>query len=132
MTKYQYIYYSKVEQKWKMTEKAYESMPKFESIVDHIQKFVPEEMIDSAKSELDDYTPPVQNPDEDTCMKTFVAEDIMRDYTTGLLVVKANSFEDAVRLIKESKDIDSCYHGEIIGELKELEDNQIKYVHGGQ
>ena len=65
MTKYQYIYYSKVEQKWKMTEKAYESMPKFESIVDHIQKFVPEEMIDSAKSNLDDYTPPAQNPDEE-------------------------------------------------------------------
>ena len=64
-------------------------------------------------------------------MKTFVAENVLSDYTNGMLVVKAKTLEDAKQLIEDNDDIEDWYKKEINENLKELEDNKILFVKGG-
>ncbi|WP_298339975.1 hypothetical protein [Ferrimicrobium sp.] len=82
-------------------------------------------------------------------MKTFVAEDVLRDYTPGLIVVKAEDKEEAIKIIMKELStylfIDDCVgdkncreYGVIEGnidclrcKLRELKDNELVYVYGG-
>ena len=82
-------------------------------------------------------------------MKTFVVEDVLRDYTPGLIVVKAEDKEEAIKIIMKefsSHDfVDDCFgykncseyalnennEGCIRCKLRELKDNELVYVYGG-
>lgn len=71
-------------------------------------------------------------------MKTYVVENILCDYTCGLIVVKAKNKEDAIEMIiNEIHDpVFYCEH-EIDNrkclreKIRELNDNEIVYVKGG-
>lgn len=82
-------------------------------------------------------------------MKTFVAEDVLRDYTPGLIVVKAKNKEEAIKIIMKELStydfVDDCYGDKTCREnalnegnvgclrckLRELKDNELAYVYGG-
>ena len=71
-------------------------------------------------------------------MKTFVVEDILRDYTPGLIVVKAKNKKEALKLIATDQQL-SCHDftddcssaGCLADKIRELKDNEVVYVHGG-
>ena len=71
-------------------------------------------------------------------MKTFVVEDVLRDYTSGLIVVKAKNKEEALKLIKADQELsfhdftDDCFHVDCLADkIRELNDNEVVYVYGG-
>ena len=71
-------------------------------------------------------------------MKTFVVEDILRDYTPGLIVVKAKNKKEALMLIASDQQLsyhdftDDCFHVDCLADkIRELKDNEVVYVHGG-
>lgn len=61
-------------------------------------------------------------------MKTFVAEDVLCDYTCGLIVVKAKNKKEAVKLIYQK---DSFLIEDIVKKLRELKENEVVFVYGG-
>ncbi len=61
-------------------------------------------------------------------MKTFVVENVLRDYTSGLIVVKAKNIESAKKLLKEK--FDDTYE-DVTNGIREMQDNEIVYVYGG-
>ena len=83
-------------------------------------------------------------------MKTFVVEDVLSDYTPGLIVVKAEDKEEAIKLIMKELNYanfcDDCIDdkeceeyvlnndnkGCLSCKLRELKDNEVVYVYGGQ
>ena len=69
-------------------------------------------------------------------MKTFVVEDVLRDYTPGLIVVKARNKEEALKLINKELSFhdftDDCFHVDCLADkIRELKDNEVVYVYGG-
>ena len=73
-------------------------------------------------------------------MKTFVVEDVLRDYTPGLIVVKAKSKKEALKLIAADKQLshhdftDDCGSADcfcLADKIRELKDNEVVYVNGG-
>ena len=69
-------------------------------------------------------------------MKTFVVEDVLRDYTLGLIVVKARNRKEALKLIDQQIPFhdftDDCFHVDCLADkIRELKDNEVVYVHGG-
>ena len=69
-------------------------------------------------------------------MKTFVVEDVLRDYTPGLIVVKAKNKKEALKLINEKLSFhdftNDCFHADCLEDkIRELKDNEVVYVHGG-
>ena len=64
-------------------------------------------------------------------MKTFVAHDVMRDHTPGMVVVSAVSLNKAKLIVMNSDVIQACYKGEVCENLKELPPNSVDYVMGG-
>ena len=66
-------------------------------------------------------------------MKTFVVEDVLRDYTPGLIVVKARNRKEALKLIASDQQLlyhdftDDC----LADKIRELKDNEVVYVYGG-
>ena len=69
-------------------------------------------------------------------MKTFVVEDVLRDYTPGLIVVKAKNKEEALKLINKELSfhdfIDDCGSADCLADkIRELNDNEVVYVYGG-
>jgi hypothetical protein len=60
-------------------------------------------------------------------MKTFVVENVLRDYTS-LIVVKAKNIESAKKLLKEK--FDDTYE-DVTNGIREMQDNEIVYVYGG-
>ena len=71
-------------------------------------------------------------------MKTFVVEDILRDYTPGLIVVKARNKKEALKLIKADRQLsfhdftDDCFDVDCLADkIRELNDNEVVYVYGG-
>jgi antirestriction protein len=72
-------------------------------------------------------------------MKTFVAEEVLSDWTSGMIVVKAIDINQAMDLIiaefpmfykkcdMESCELEYCLQHR----LRELKDNEIAYVYGG-
>ena len=71
-------------------------------------------------------------------MKTFVVEDVLRDYTSGLIVVKAKNKKEALKLIYENEHLsfydlsDDCSRDDCLAnKIRELKDNEVVYVHGG-
>ena len=63
-------------------------------------------------------------------MATFIAEDVLRDYSAGMVVVTADTKEEAINLLIGQ--FDEHYLGAIIANLKEVENSKIYFVHGGQ
>ena len=66
-------------------------------------------------------------------MKTYVAQNVLCDYTCGMVVVKADSLEDAIKLLKNAKD-ENGYERDVsktASELRELKNNECLYVYGG-
>ena len=68
-------------------------------------------------------------------MKTFVVEDVLRDYTSGLIVVKAKNKKEALKLIDQQIPYhdftDDCGAGCLADKIRELKDNEVVYVYGG-
>ena len=76
-------------------------------------------------------------------MKTFVMEDVLTAYTSGLVVVKAKNKEKAMEMIKKEflpfiDFFDNCGYEEdckssrcLKHRLRELKDNELVYVYGG-
>jgi hypothetical protein len=71
-------------------------------------------------------------------MKTFVVEDVLRDYTPGLIVVKAKNKKEALKLITNDQQlshhdfIDDCGSADCLTDkIRELKDNEVVYVYGG-
>ena len=66
-------------------------------------------------------------------MKTFVAENVLYDYTAGMVVVKAENIEKAIKVCKAwfSYDIDDPEFNEISERIRELKDNEVVFVKGG-
>lgn len=74
-------------------------------------------------------------------MKTFVAENVLEDYSSGLIVVKAQSRKKAVEIIKNTfknhgfivdcGDVEDCKSEYCLKHrLRELKDNEILSVWG--
>jgi hypothetical protein len=61
-------------------------------------------------------------------MKTFVVENILCDYSCGLIVVKAKDVESAKNLLRDK--FNDTYEN-ITNGIRELKDNEIVYVYGG-
>ena len=61
-------------------------------------------------------------------MKTFVVENVLGDYTPGLIIVKAKNIESAKKLLKEK--FDDTYE-DVTNGIREMQDNEIVYVYGG-
>ena len=61
-------------------------------------------------------------------MKTFVVENVLGDYTPGLIIVKAKNIESAKKLLKEQ--FDDTYE-DVTNGIREMQDNEIVYVYGG-
>ncbi len=61
-------------------------------------------------------------------MKTFVVENILCDYSCGLIVVKAKDVESAKNLLRDK--FNDTYE-DITNGIRELKDNEIVYVYGG-
>ena len=71
-------------------------------------------------------------------MKTFVVEDVLRDYTSGLIVVKAKNKKEALKLIATDQQLlfhdftDDCGSADCLADkIRELKDNEVVYVYGG-
>jgi hypothetical protein len=73
-------------------------------------------------------------------MKTFVVEDVLRDYTPGLIVVKAKNKKEALKLIASDQQLsyhdftDDCGSSDslcLADKIRELKDNEVVYVYGG-
>ena len=82
-------------------------------------------------------------------MKTFVMENVLTDYTSGLIVVKAEDKEKAIKIIMKEFPthdfVDDCLGDKNCSEyalndnnegclrckLRELKDNELVYVYGG-
>ena len=70
-------------------------------------------------------------------MKTFVAENVMIDYTPGLIVVKAKNKKEAIELVLKEvhfdRICDDTYDNKLClsNKLRELKDNEVVYVVGG-
>lgn len=75
-------------------------------------------------------------------MKTYVAEEVLTSWTDGLIVVKAENKQKAMEIIKNELEyedfFDDCGYKEdcknehcLKHRLRELKDNEIVYVHGG-
>lgn len=76
-------------------------------------------------------------------MKTYVAEEVLTSWTDGLIVVKAENKKKAMEIIKdEFTDLidffDDCGYEEdcknehcLKHRLRELKDNELVYVYGG-
>ncbi len=64
-------------------------------------------------------------------MKTFVIEDTLYDYTSGLIVVKAKNLKEAIELINKDNRLSYTSDYLNIGNIRELKDNEIVYVIGG-
>ena len=70
-------------------------------------------------------------------MKTFVVEDVLTDYTSGLIVVKAKNKKEALKLIATDQQLsyhdftDDCGAGCLADKIRELKDNEVVYVYGG-
>lgn len=73
-------------------------------------------------------------------MKTFVAEDVLTDYTPGLIVVKAKNKKEAIELVLKEVCFDPIcdedgidYDNKLClsNKLRELKDNEVVYVVGG-
>lgn len=73
-------------------------------------------------------------------MKTFIAEEVLRDWTSGMIVVKAIDINQAMDLIiaefpmfykkcnvDEPCELEYCLQHR----LRELQDNELVYVYGG-
>ncbi len=89
------------------------------------------------------------------CMKTYVAEGVLCNWSCGMIVVKAENKDDAVRLVmetvrKESGEYtastlyENCFEEECLKykeqkdnegclkcKLRELGDNEVVYMEGG-
>jgi hypothetical protein len=63
-------------------------------------------------------------------MKTFIAKDVLRDHSTGMVVVCAESLEAAKLLIAEKFE-PACEAGDVVRHLVELLPNSFESVHGG-
>ena len=74
-------------------------------------------------------------------MPTFYAIDVLSDYTSGMIVVKATSKKKAIKLILEDK-VNSEFYADcgyndcksehcLTHRLKVLHDNEVAYVYGG-
>ena len=75
-------------------------------------------------------------------MKTYVAEEVLTSWTDGLIVVKAENKQKAMEIIKNELKyedfFDECGYEEdckseryLKHRLRELKDNELVYVHGG-
>ncbi len=77
-------------------------------------------------------------------MKTFVAEDVLVSWHSGLIVVKAENKAEAIKFIKKElascdfidscdmEDGEKCYNEYcLMHRLRELRDNEVVYVYGG-
>ncbi|MHB8281269.1 MAG: hypothetical protein ACYDDE_00525 [bacterium] len=64
-------------------------------------------------------------------MKTFVAENVLCDETCGLIVIKAENKESALRLLENHEEFWLFENENIKKELRELKDNEVVYVAGG-
>ena len=77
-------------------------------------------------------------------MKTYVAEEVLTSWTDGLIVVKAENKQKAMEMIKKEFSnffinfFDDCGYEEdcknercLKHRLRELKDNELVYVHGG-
>ena len=74
-------------------------------------------------------------------MKTFVAEDVLENYGSGLIVVKAKNGKKAIEIIKNELNMyefiddcgksDNCYNQHCLRHrLRELKNNEILYIEG--
>lgn len=61
-------------------------------------------------------------------MKTFVVENVLCDYTCGLIVVKAKNIECAKDLLR--KKFNDTYE-DVTKDIRELQNDEIVYVYGG-
>ena len=60
-------------------------------------------------------------------MNTYYVEDVLCDYTCGMIVVKTENKEKALELINEA-----IAYGKIsINQIEELKDNEVVMVYGG-
>lgn len=68
-------------------------------------------------------------------MKTFVVEEVLRNYTGGLIVVKAQNIEHAKDLLIEKFNNNPAYALDVYGDvtigIRELQNDEIVYVYGG-
>lgn len=73
-------------------------------------------------------------------MKTYVAEGVLTDYTSGMIVVKAKNKKVAIELVMNATPHDfimdcgrdACYDEDCLThKLRELKDNEVAYVYGG-
>lgn len=75
-------------------------------------------------------------------MKTYVAEDVLTSWTSGLIVVKAENIDEAIKLILKEFDYDDLCCGEsgeddnknkecLKKKMRELKDNELVYIYGG-
>ena len=75
-------------------------------------------------------------------MKTYVAEEVLTSWTDGLIVVRAENKQKAMEIIKNELKyenfFDDCGYEEdcknercLKHRLRELRDNELVYVHGG-
>ena len=71
-------------------------------------------------------------------MNTYVVENVLCDYTCGLIVVKVKSKEDAIEMIinKIHNPVFYCQHElnnrkYLSEKIRELKDNEVVYVNGG-
>jgi hypothetical protein len=67
-------------------------------------------------------------------MKTFVAENVLCNYTAGLIVIKAETIEDAIikcHKLKYYNYPNSSLVTEISENIRELKDDELVYVYGG-
>lgn len=62
-------------------------------------------------------------------MKTFVAEGVLTDYTSGMVVVKASNLKKAIDIVRKNFDYSA---DEICESLREMENNELVYVYGGR
>ena len=74
-------------------------------------------------------------------MKTFVAEDVLENYGSGMIVVKARNKKKAIEIIKNKLNnyefIDDCGKSDnccnqhcLRHRLRELKNNEILYIEG--
>lgn len=64
-------------------------------------------------------------------MKTYIAENVMCDWTCGLAVVKADSLEEAKELIKKELPWSDETIVEVQNALVEMKDSSVVSIFGG-
>jgi len=64
-------------------------------------------------------------------MKTFVAHDVLYDYTSGMVVVSAANLNKAKLVVHKDEHINPSDKWEICEKLKELPPNTADFVLGG-